>query len=184
MFWRIAVLAVCLLSAQMLPPRPVLAQAASPDEVSGDLLYSISPQEMDQLLHEVGLIVIDRPEALRWILRSAGGHTLVMTFAGCKEERCEGVRLRAVWPLGARPQALAAVRSYEQAVAIAQVNLVRGRQGAILMVGRDIWMLPGRTAANVAAQLRHTEILAESVAQYLTAQDPGIAEFWKQAAPR
>ncbi len=184
MSWRFPLLALCLLLTLFQPPRPALAQAASPDRVSGELLYSISLEEMDQLLREVGFIVIDRPEALRWILRSAGGHTLVMTFAGCKEARCEGVRLRAVWPLGSRPQALAAVKSYESSVAIAHVNLMQGRQGAFVMVGRDIWMLPGRTAANVAAQLRHTEVLADSMTQHLTAQDPGIAAFWNQAMPQ
>ena len=184
MFWRLPLLAACLALALFPPPRPALAQAASPDEVSGELLFSIAPEEMQQLLREVGFIVMDKPEPLRWVLRSSGGYTMVLSFAGCQENRCEGARLRAVWSLGKRPRALAAAVTFERSVAIAQVSLTQGPQGSYLLVGRDIWMLPGRTAANVAAQLRQTEVLANSMTETLKAQDPGIAEFWEQTTPR
>jgi hypothetical protein len=182
--WRLPFLALCLLLAALLSHRPALAQAGSPDQVSGPLLYSISLEETQSLLKEVGFALVQAPEPHRWVLRSSGGHTLLMTFVGCKEERCEGVRVRAVWSLGERPLALAAVRSFELSVPIAHVSVRVGPQGKYLLVGRDIWMLPGRTAANVAAQLAHCDILASSMTEHLRAKDPGISEFWEATTPQ
>jgi hypothetical protein len=45
-------------------------------------------------------------------------------------------------------------------------------------------MFPGRTAENVAAQLKHTDILAASMTEHLRANDPGISEFWEQRVQR
>ena len=184
MSWRVPLLAAALGAALVLQHPPVAAQPAGPDQVSGELMYSISPEEMEQLLTEVGFTLVEKRRPHRWILRSSGGFTMVMSYASCKENRCEGVRLRAVWSLGFRPLALAAVKSFEESVAIAHVNLRPGQQGVYLLVGRDIWMLPGRTAANVAAQLAHTDVLASSMTQHLRAQDPGISAFWKQTTPQ
>lgn len=184
MLWRnlAATVAFALLAA--LPGRPTAAQAGSPDEVSGELMYSISPHEMLQLLNEGGFAVLDKPNPLRWVVRSPSGYTMMLTFGDCPEDRCGGVQLRAIWPLGHRPRALAAVKSYEQSVAIAQVSLVSKPDGIYLLVGRDIWITPGRTAANVAAQLIFTDTLAGSMTKSLREKDPGISEFWEQATRR
>jgi hypothetical protein len=180
MLWRnlAAFAAFTLLAA--LPGLPAAAQTGSPDEVAGELIFSISPDEMQQLLNQGGFAVLQKPHPLRWIVRSPSGYTMMLDFAVCPEYRCRGVRLRASWPLGQRPKALAAVRSYEQSVAIAHVNLMTNQSGSYVLVGRDIWMFPGRTAANVAAQLQHTDILAGSMTQHLREQDPGISELWEQ----
>lgn len=183
MSWRVPLLAAALGAALVLQHPPVAAQPAGPDQVSGELMYSISPEEMEVLLDEVGLVVVQKTRPLQWVLLVSGRVTAVLTFVGCKEGRCEGAKVRAAWPLGQRPLALAAVKSYERSVPIAHVDLVRAASGMLLLVGRDIWMLPGRTAANVAAQLAHVEVLAQSMTQHLESSDPGIAEFWKQARP-
>ena len=182
--WRIPVLAGCLMLAILLHDRPVPAQAGAPDAVSGALMYSISPEEMGAMLKEVGFTIVQQPDNHRWILRSPSGYTMVVSFVGCKEGRCEGARIRAVWSLGRRPLALAAVKSYERSVPIAQVSVRVGSQSTYLLVGRDIWMLPGRTAANVASQLAHTDTLAGSMTQLLRKSDPGISDFWEQTTPR
>jgi hypothetical protein len=163
------------------PGRPAAAQVGTPDEVAGELIYSISPDETLQLLNEGGFAVLEKPDPLRWIVRSPSGFTMTLDFIGCPEHRCGGVRLRAIWPLGHRPRALATVKYYEQSVAIAHVSLVSKPDGFYLLVGRDIWIAPGRTAANVAAQLTFTDTLAGSMTQSLREKDPGISEFWEQA---
>lgn len=184
MFGRASALIFSLVLSSLVPSGIAFAQAGSPDEVSGALMYSISPEELEPLLEEVGYAVVGKPKPLQWVLLSASRYTMVLTFAGCKEGRCEGARVRAAWPLGQRPLALAAVKSYERSVPIALVDLVQGASGMLLLVGRDVWMLPGRTAANVAAQLAHVDVLARSMTQHLESSDPGITGFWEQARPQ
>ncbi len=184
MFGRVSALVICLLMASLAPASSVVAAAGSSDEVSGELLFSIAPAEMELLLTETGFSVLQKMQGQHWVLRSPNGYTMAMTFGGCKEGRCEGVRLRAVWPLGRRTLALAAARSYEQSAAIAHVSLRAGQRGMILLVGRDIWMLPGRTAGNIVAQLEHVDVLAGGMTQHLKDSDPGISEFWERTAPQ
>ncbi|MEQ8354553.1 MAG: hypothetical protein RH942_03375 [Kiloniellaceae bacterium] len=184
MIWRIFTLAALLLLAGLPHSRAALAQTGTPDEVSGKLIYSIAPEQMELLLVESGFTALQKLEPLRWILRSPGGYTMVMNFVGCKEDRCEGARLRAVWPLGQRDAALKAVRFYEDTVAIAHVSLQPSQQGFYLLVGRDIWLLPGRTLANVATQLEQVDFLAGTMTEHLVKNDPGIAEFWQQVQAR
>jgi len=142
------------------------------------LLQSLHESELRQLLDEAGLRVL-RQQNGGLIAARPGGPEVWVGLSACDSRgRCRFLRLRGLWPIGARPAAREAAERFDQATPVAFVAVEQRLGGAVVLAGRDLWLQPGRTRANLRAELQLSEELLAQVTQALLRADPDLQGYW------
>jgi hypothetical protein len=145
-----------------------------------ELIRSLDGNSLSQLLQVAGFAPRREQEGGFIVSRENGGPELWVRLMHCDGQGvCSYLRIRGVWLIGDRQSARAAVEGYDRTVPIAFVAVIGEGDQTTAHAGRDVWLTPGRTTANLVAELQFSSDMAVAMTQALEAADPEIRAFWE-----
>ncbi|MGQ0531480.1 MAG: hypothetical protein ACT4OF_02160 [Caulobacteraceae bacterium] len=158
----------------------MLATPAASAQTRPELLRGLDQTGLSQLLQAAGFTASREHDGGFIVTRASGGPEISVRLLHCEgQESCSHLRIRGVWLIGDRQAARAAAQNYDRTVPIAFVAIVGDADSTTVYAGRDVWMTPGHTMANLVAELEFSFNMAIAMTQALEAADPGIRAFWK-----
>lgn len=145
------------------------------------LVHTLDRSGLEALLTERGQQVL-REQNGGVIAARRGGPELWLALADCAPSgACGFLRMRGAWPVGSRQAALKAAEEYDSSVPLAFLSIENREGQNVVLAGRDVWIRPGRSRANLLVELALAERLLADVTTALLNADPGLAEYWERA---
>lgn len=150
----------------------LLAEPAHGREAT--LLHHLEPATFQAMAEARGFSVTQQG-ARKFLLQKPGSVDVRAKLDQCDEaDRCSLLLLRSYHPIGSSPTLRAAAENYDRGVPIAYVALYGQGEATSVGAGRDVWLSPGRTRENIAAEIDFSAKIADALAATLRVADPGL----------
>jgi hypothetical protein len=155
-----------------------LSTTGSFGQTPSELVRSLTLEEIKPFVAEAGMQVMLEDRSGMYVSDGEMRPMRVMLAACNPDKTCAYLRIRTRYDIGTSEPARKAAEFYDKTVPIAFVSIVPATNGNgfAVEIGRDVFLAPGRSGANLVSELKFSAAMAGVFLESLAASDPSLAK--------